>query len=234
MSAYPGAVVTAPLLALDTSAGTSVAVVREGRVVASRELVEARGHAEHLAPLIESALAEVGVAGADLGGIAVGTGPAPFTGLRVGLVSATLFGRAVGVPVWGVPSLDAWAAAAFAEDGELSAVQVVTDARRKEIYTARYERTDVGFARIGDFVVGRAQDVLPADQLDAGITLVGPGLTLYPDWAQASGARLLEASFDVGQLAVLGAARAAAGEPTGLEPLYLRRPDVHGVAGGRI
>lgn len=236
MTAYPGAVATEPLLALDTSAGTCVAVVVEGRSVVSRELVEARGHAEHLAPLIEAALADAGVSGADLAGIAVGTGPAPFTGLRVGLVSATMLGRALGIPVWGVPSLDAWAAAAFASDAELESVRVVTDARRKEIYSALYERTDggVGFHQVGDFAVGKASDLFPSQELRATDTLVGPGLALYPEWAEASGARLTKVNFDVGQLAVIGAARAAAGEPTGTEPLYLRRPDVHGVAGGRL
>src|SRR6478609_3956664 len=96
-------------------------------------------HAEQLAPLIERALAEAGIVRQDLTAIAVGVGPGPFTGLRVGLVTARTLGFVLDIPVYGVCSLDALAIEAVetgAVDGDFA---VATDARCKEVYFARYD-----------------------------------------------------------------------------------------------
>lgn len=215
------------ILAIDTSAGTHVAVVRDGVALAGAHRADPRGHAEFAVPLIEQALAQAGVGVADLDAIAVGTGPAPFTGLRVGLVTAAALGRARQIPVHGVASLAGWAESARALGAER--VRVITDARRREVYTAVYELgPQVGDVRERE----EPQVIAPAElaekvgrEREAGIAVVGPGL--FPDLlGPAAG------SFDVAALAVIAARLVAAGEPTPTEPRYLRRPDVHGVPGG--
>ena len=216
------------ILALDTSSGTRTALVRDGRVLATRTQLDARAHAEHATPLVQEVLAEAGIAVGDLAGIAVGTGPAPFTGLRVGLATAQMLALAVDLPVWGVPSLDAWAAGAFAADPGLAHVLVATDARRREVYQASYTRDDRapgGLRRDGDFAVQR-----PVPDPDAGpVTAVGTGTTLYPD---AYPVVVAGVDLDPAHLADIALARVRAGEPVPLTPLYLRRPDVHGAPGG--
>nr|WP_276581893.1 tRNA (adenosine(37)-N6)-threonylcarbamoyltransferase complex dimerization subunit type 1 TsaB [Cellulomonas sp. RIT-PI-Y] len=218
------------MLALDTSSAASAAVVADdGRTLATRSSGEPRRHAELLTPLIESVLTEAGVDRTELTGVVAGTGPAPFTGLRVGLVTARTLGLALDIPVYGVSSLDALALAAV--DGPQE-VLVVTDARRKEVYWARY-RAVVGSVELVDgpgvdtpaAVAGRVGDAL----------VVGPGTSLYPDLLTA-GAELPE--LDPADLARVALARLAEGAaatadlplPEGAvqlptEPLYLRRPD---------
>lgn len=214
------------ILALDTSSGTRTALVRDGLVLASRTQLDARAHAEHATPLVREVLAEAGTAVGDLTAIAVGTGPAPFTGLRVGLATAQLLALAVDLPVWGVPSLDAWAAGAFAADPGLETVLVATDARRREVYQAFYTRdagAPGGLRQDGDFTVHRPDP-------DAGpVVAVGTGTTLYPD---AYPVVVAGVDLDPAHLADIALARVRAGEPVPLTPLYLRRPDVHGAPGG--
>ena len=100
-----------------------------------RVVVNARGHGELLAPNIAAALHDAGATPRDLGAIVAGLGPGPYTGLRVGLVTAAVMGDALDVPTYGVCSLDA-VALANPGDGELV---VATDARRREVYWARYD-----------------------------------------------------------------------------------------------
>ncbi len=212
-------------LALDTSSAISVAVV-DGEVVLARDSVFApRGHAELLAPMIRDVLAHAGTPdGAGVASIVVGTGPAPFTGLRVGLVTARTLALAWGVPVRGVCSLDALGAA------QGGAVTVVADARRREVYWARYQDGE----RVEGPAVSPPADV-PAIGAIAGRgavaghgAVVGRGAALYPD---VFGEAPPESSWhpDPAWLARIAARRlAAGGEELGVDPLYLRRPDVHG------
>jgi tRNA threonylcarbamoyl adenosine modification protein YeaZ len=200
------------LLALDTSTPlVSVAVYDDhaDRVLASLLSDQPMRHGESVAPLVDQALSVAGVARGDLTAIACGTGPGPFTGLRVGLVSARVLGLALGIPVRGVCSLDAVAAAA-SSSGDFV---VVTDARRKELFHASYSSDG---RRLTDPVVSRPGDVLgglPDDTL-----VVGPGVLVYPDaFARTDG----PTSVDAGVLARL----AATGATTDPEPIYLRRPD---------
>lgn len=215
-----------PLLALDTSADIAVAVVDDaGAALAERGAGEQRRHAELLAPLVVEALGAAGVARADLTAVAVGTGPAPFTGLRAGLVTARTLGFALGIPVHGVCSLDVLALQAVAAGA--SEVVVVTDARRREVYTARYRASDGDVERLSGPAVLRPQDLAP--EL-SGVLVVGPGLALHREalggpphgGAPADAAVTLDPAV-LGRLAL---ARAAAGADLSTEPLYLRRPDV--------
>jgi tRNA threonylcarbamoyl adenosine modification protein YeaZ len=130
------------LLALDTATpAVSVAVADGGQVLAERTTVDARRHGELLAPAIEAVLREAGAGRADVDRVAVGVGPGPFTGLRVGLVTARVLGAVLGVPVVGVCTLDVLALMA-AEDGVTGDFRVVSDALRKEVHWADYRTGD--------------------------------------------------------------------------------------------
>jgi tRNA threonylcarbamoyl adenosine modification protein YeaZ len=125
------------LLAIDTSAGTSVAVVdRDAGILSEVSETDTRRHAEVIGILIRDALEQSGIAVADLSGVAVGMGPGPFTGLRVGIAAARVFALGIGRPVVPVVSHDA---VAF---GTRDPVLVVTDARRREVYWSAYAGTD--------------------------------------------------------------------------------------------
>lgn len=236
------------LLALDTSSTqVSVAVHNGARVLARRAEGDGRHHAERLAPAIRAVLDDAGAARGDLTGVGVGVGPGPYTSLRIGLVTARVFGHALGIPVWGVCSLDVLAEQAVADQGVLEALGaglqlVVTgDARRREVYWARY-RIDAGEAsghgslaprrplRVSGPEVGRAATV-PLD----GAIATGRGVTLYGEVFGAAGVSGPQ-GVDAGALAAIVAAEL--GHPGGpavlaagasrllpVEPLYLRPPD---------
>ena len=191
-------------------------------VLGAATRVDARGHTEWLAPLVAEALAQAGAAPTDLQRVVVGTGPGPFTGLRVGLVTAVTMGHALGIPVAGVSSLDALAAASPVA-GE---VLVATDARRKEVYAARYAvdapregARPARVRRIDPPSVHRPAD-LP-EPLRALPTL-GRGPLLYPELFPA-GLDVLD--VDAAVLLAHAVPRVEAGEDLPVEPLYLRRPD---------
>jgi tRNA threonylcarbamoyl adenosine modification protein YeaZ len=198
------------ILAIDTAtpAVTAGIVKLDGiEVLAERVTVDARAHAEQLTPNVLAALADAGLTVDDLGAVVVGCGPGPFTGLRVGMATAAAYGHALGIPVHGVCSLDAIGIESAATAAE---VLVVTDARRREVYWARY--------RDGVRVDGPAVDV-PAD--------------VPADADAVAGSPEHAALFDLPRLAAVyptaaGLVRSVAdwtAEPAPLIPLYLRRPD---------
>jgi tRNA threonylcarbamoyladenosine biosynthesis protein TsaB len=199
------------LLAFDTATPHVTVALHDGEdVVVELTAERAMKHAEQLAPLIEQALSEAGIVRQDLTAIAVGVGPGPFTGLRVGLVTARTLGFVLEIPVYGVCSLDVLAVEA-ADAGMPGEFVVATDARRKEVYLASYDEQGV---RLDGPVVGK-----PAD-LATDLPVVGPGGDLYPD---AFPTRTGPGAPSAGWLA-----RAVADERAELrdpEPLYLRRPD---------
>lgn len=202
------------LLALDTATPAVTVALHDGRdVLASFSQVDARRHGELLLPAVDRVLADAGVKLDAVTGIVVGTGPGPYTGLRVGLMTADTFGLALGVPVHGVCTLDGLA---FAADLEGPFV-VATDARRKEVYWARYEDSRT---RTGEPSVDRPADI--ADRV-AGLPAVGAGALLYPEtFPDAHEPEHVSAAA----LARLAAERIAAGEELPApRPQYLRRPD---------
>lgn len=201
------------LIAFDTATPAVTVAVHDGRGVVARETsTGARHHGELLAPAIEAALASVGARSADLTAVAVGVGPGPYTGLRAGLVTAQVFGSTLGLPVHGVCTLDIIAARARLAAGGREFV-VATDARRREVYWARYGAD-------GERLSGPAVS-LPAD-LPAGYPIAGQGPELYPGLGEA-----IEPAFpDAADLADMVAGRIARGQPPSpAEPMYLRRPD---------
>ena len=123
------------VLTLDTStpAVTAGLVRREDLyVLAERVTVDARAHAERLTPNVVAALGDAGLTMADLNAVVVGCGPGPFTGLRAGMATAAAYGHALNISVHGVCSLDAIGVRTAGD------TLVVTDARRREVYWARY------------------------------------------------------------------------------------------------
>lgn len=211
-------------LAIDTSTSAIAAAVADGpQVLASRNVLDPRGHTEHLAPTIAAALADAGVRLGDLGRIAVGVGPGPFTGLRVGLVTAMTMGHALGIPAHGVVSLDALALQAVEMvSGDLL---VATDARRKEVYWATYRAFEGSVERTSEVAVRRPADLPEAVRC---LPVLGRGGELYPDLlgpavVDVLGQPVLD--VDAASVALLADALVAAGHPTPVEPKYLRRPD---------
>ncbi|SEG63210.1 tRNA threonylcarbamoyl adenosine modification protein YeaZ [Actinacidiphila yanglinensis] len=212
------------LLAFDTATPAVTAAVHDGeRVLAESTVIDARRHGELLVPAVDRVLGTAGRTLADVTGLVVGTGPGPYTGLRVGLVTAASFADVLGVPVHGVCTLDglAWAAGEAGLDGPFA---VATDARRKEVYWARYDGPS---HRVGEPAVGRPADI--AAEV-AGLPAVGPGAALYPE--VFTDHRPDPAHQSAGALAAVAAARLAAGETfPPARPLYLRRPDAQVPAG---
>jgi tRNA threonylcarbamoyl adenosine modification protein YeaZ len=208
------------VLALDTATPAVTAGVvelsRDGvaRPLAQRVTLDARAHAEVLTSHIMECLAEAGIDAAGLDALVAGTGPGPFTGLRVGMATAAAFGDAISVPVYGVCSLDAIAAQVHSP-----AVLVVSDARRREVYWARY----ADGARVEGPGVGAPADVSGAPSLIAAGSPAHAGLFGLP--VAAATAPTPASLVEVAAPQVLS--REEAGP---LEPLYLRRPDAKTLA----
>lgn len=216
------------LLAMDTSTSAITVAVHNGRrVLAERSVLDARAHTEHLAPLLAEVLAAAGLAPADVTDVAVGVGPGPFTGLRVGLVTARTFAHALGVPCHGVVSLDALAHEAVrgATGGGMGELVVATDARRREVYWARYRAEGDRVTRLTAPAVAHPADV--ADEV-AGLPAVGRGALLYPE-VFPQGVEPLDVSADA--LAEVALQQIADGVEVGVDALYLRRPDAQPSAG---
>jgi tRNA threonylcarbamoyl adenosine modification protein YeaZ len=199
------------LLALDTSTPlVSVALAQDGEVLTAATSERPMQHGEQLAPMISRALAEVGALRQDVTAVAVGVGPGPYTGLRVGIVTARTFALALGVPAYGVCSLDVLAVAAV-DAGVREPFLATTDARRKELFWAAYDEDG---ARLDGPSVGRPEG-LPGDRL-----VVGAGPELYPSAFTRTGGPTRP---DAATLAVVVTEeRAQLLDP---EPIYLRRPD---------
>lgn len=229
------------LLALDTATAAVTVALHDGdEVLAFRTVTDPRRHAELLAPQIEEVLDEAGAGRQDLTAVCCGVGPGPFTSLRVGLVTARTLGFVLGIDVHGVCSLDglafgaAWLgtvrpeaatpAGVVAPDGFV----VATDARRREVYSARYGWTEVDGrpvpVRVGDPQVGPAAAV---DRSAPGgpLPVVGRGAVLYPDPLGAALDPLDAAADDLASYAALALAGSLPGVLLPPEPLYLRRPD---------
>jgi len=190
-------------LAIDTSTDVRVGLAAHGAVLASGAVTDPRAHAERLMPLIHETLHNAARTLADVTQLVVGVGPGPFTGLRVGVVAALTLGEALGVEVRGVCSLDP-VAQDWARQGAPADFAVVADARRKEVYWARYGADGARVA--GPFVT--SPDQVPA------IPLAGAGAAL-------AGVCSGPAELDPALLAAFGNQLPDAGH----EPLYLRRPD---------
>ena len=135
-------------LAVDTSAGTSVAILSNGQLVAEVNIEDNMKHAERIGAAIRSALMMAELQPSQVARVVVGRGPAPFTGLRVGIAAGQMFAAGLGVPCYSVVSLDALAFASFEADPQTASISqqqpllVTSDARRGEVYWALYQTRD--------------------------------------------------------------------------------------------
>lgn len=199
------------LLAFDTATPVITVAVHDGaRVVGEASGEGAMAHGELLAPAIRDAMAQAGAAMADLTDVAVGVGPGPFTGLRVGVVTALTLGSTLGLTTHGVCSLDIVAADVQVE-GEFL---VATDARRKEVYWARY---GAGHLRLDGPHVLRPADLAA---LHPNLPVFGQGGLIHGEVLRAAGEGNAPRAAALARLVVTGRAVTLP-----LEPLYLRRPD---------
>jgi tRNA threonylcarbamoyl adenosine modification protein YeaZ len=208
-----------------TAAAVEIASDGAVTVLAERATVDARAHGELLAPAISEVLTQVGKTPADLSAIVAGVGPGPFTGLRVGLVTAATMADTLGIPAYGVCTLDAIGS------GTTGPVLVATDARRREVYWAVYQDGE----RVTDPAVSKPADLHKElhKELQEGLredlqrngTAVGAGAHMYADVIGLP-VHELPRYPDGASLARCAAERIVRRAPTEpLTPLYLRRPD---------
>ncbi len=192
------------LLAIDTSAGTAVALVAaDGRVIAERSTADTRRHAEVIGPFLAEVLAAEG--STPLTGVVTGIGPGPYTGLRVGIAAARAVAFARGIPLHAVPSHDAVALSLVEGGVAAGRFTVVTDARRREVAVTVYSAA-----------LPLPREIEPAH------------LVPRIEWVPEEGVAAYEVTeIPAAPLAHVALARIAAGaEPLSPRPLYLRQPDV--------
>jgi tRNA threonylcarbamoyl adenosine modification protein YeaZ/ribosomal-protein-alanine acetyltransferase len=207
--------VSRAILTVDTATpAVAAGVVDSGdrrTVLAERVVIDGKAHAERLTPNVLAALADAGLSMADLDAVVVGCGPGPFTGLRVGMATAAAYGHALAVPVYGVCSLDAIGVVTTGD------TLVVTDARRREVYWARYRD---GVRTAGPAVCAPAA--------------VHPGAAQAVAGAPAHAALFHLPVLDIAYPTPAGLVAAVdnwCDDPPPPVPLYLRRPDARTSAG---
>ena len=226
MTAAPGLT-----LAIDTSTPvTSAALVRGDQPVATFQHSDRTAHGEVLAPGIRALLHEADATAGQVARVVVGVGPGPFTGLRVGVVTATVLAHSIGAELVGVCSLDALSlqagAAAFAGGGWLLAG---TDARRREVYVAGYDGP--GRRVFGPVVLApagareRAEEIVGAFD-DRHLRFAGAGIAGAPD---VFGPGVQPLTPDAASLAV--GVNGGLLEHLPVHPLYLRPADAVASAG---
>lgn len=173
-------------------------------ILARYESEDTRSHAEVMGPYAQAALQDAGVRGEDLDAILTGTGPGPFTGLRAGIVTARALGFAWSVPVYGMMSLTALAERAyqeriFAQGGgaggtEDAELLVASDARRREVYSARYRVNAEGYSLVDGPNVCPASEILPGG---APSYAYGYGAGLYSETLEEHGWTIVESAREV-------------------------------------
>ena len=191
------------ILAIDTAtAFVSVAIGDAGAVRCEIRLGTGRRHAEQLAPAIKYLCDESGVQLDHLAVVAVGIGPGLFTGLRVGVTTAKVMAQALRVPVVGVPSLDL---VAWPLRSSRRTVVAVLDARRREVFHARYRPVPGGLQRVGEYAVGTPAELV--GDLEASgddVLLAGDGIAAHREvFANLERAEYAGAEFAAPSVAAL-------------------------------
>lgn len=201
------------ILGIDTSLGTAVALIdADGFVVAEADSENPLGHAEVIGTLLQQVLDAAGAR--EITGVAVGMGPGPFTGLRVGIAAARAFALARDIPVIAVPSHDAAALRILLGDAVAERADerfaIVTDARRREYAYTVYAGVD--------------DDGLPMRVTEPALT---PQTEVDAVLSTLDARRHDTTQVPAALLALCGARAVAAGRTLATEePLYLRSPDV--------
>jgi tRNA threonylcarbamoyladenosine biosynthesis protein TsaB len=220
-----------PVLGLDTASATaSFAIVAHGKILAE-ESRSASSHGADLPAAVVALLAQAGIALKDLEGIAVGTGPGSFTGLRVGIAYAKGLVLALGCALIGIPTFDGVALATFdfMSPPEGSLICPIFDARKGEVYTNLYRVRADRLDKISQPLVIKLQSLFP--ELTDGVILVGDSkakeasLLLSERGIRSNVLNEVELNSRGRHAAALGAERISRGEfdtPATLEPLYVR------------
>lgn len=218
------------LLAIDTSTDrSSVAVVGDDGLLASASLGVARNHGAFLAPAIAACLRSAGLGAADVTAVAVGLGPGRYTGLRVGIATAQTFALARDLPTVGRSGLEV-IASGFRHARR--PIVVVVDARRRELFRARFLAHDGALEALGPPSVGPLEDLL-AEVAASGpdVLVVGEGALAHREVLEAAGAEVAGPELawpDAERLAVLAREALDRGEgapAATLQPIYLRAVD---------
>ena len=206
---------TQVLLAIDTSAGTAVAVLVEGVVAGETYDDNLMQHAEQIGVQIQKCLTAANKKSSDVTAVAVGIGPGPFTGLRVGIAAAKMFAEGISAPIFGIGSLDAIAFANSLDQPTL----VLTDARRSEVFFGLYQ--------------GKTRNGIPK-------ALLGPGVKKQSELEaqlQAAGPsyEILNGQVSASKLGLLALAQLAEGTASGaVVANYLRAPDAVPAKGKKV
>ena len=194
------------VLALDTSQGTSVAVLVDGKVVAEAADPNPMRHAENIGALIASCIEQAAVSSAEVTDVAVGIGPGPFTGLRVGIAAAKMFAAGSKAKLHGVGSLEAIAYKLSLQEPTL----VIADARRSEVYFGLYQ--------------GKSPNGVPRALLVPGVSKQAELEARLQGQAQAY--ELVSAPVAAASVGLLALAQQSEGHLAGpIQANYLREPD---------
>ena len=228
-------------IALDTQAATSVAIIDDGCVLGRAQNDSGRHHAESITPLVREALAAAGLpvqlADAGVDRVLVGTGPAPFTGLRAGLVSARVLASVAGVPAYGVSALDVIARQGLDRLPPDTRVYAIADARRRELYWGSYVSAGPDDVTLeGRLEVGDVSTLLGAMRTAPGLVVAGAPIPAHSADALAHVDLGPQVSLDPAVMSRIVATRLSRGEDDRLrtDPLYLRRPDIQGQPTARL
>ena len=228
-------------IALDTQAATTVAIIDDGCVVGRAQNDSGRHHAESITPLVREALAAAGLpaqlADAGIDRVLVGTGPAPFTGLRAGLVSARVLASVVGVPAYGVSALDVIARQGLDLLPPDTRVYAIADARRRELYWGSYAAAGPDDVTLeGRLEVGDVSALLGSMRTAPGLVVAGAPIPAHSAEALAHVDLGPQVSLDPAVMSRIVATRLSRGEDERLrtDPLYLRRPDIQGQPTARL
>lgn len=201
---------TSWVLGIDTSTVVCAGLARDGVAVATRTVGNSHSHVEMLIPCVQEMLSATGASLPDVERICIGVGPGPFTGLRVGIATAVTLGQVLDVPLHGVCTLDVIAAQWMATGGAPQEFVIASDARRKELYWARYsDGRRAGEPQVTD------PARLPHEPV------AGPGVDVYPELLGERRPADAPCSVDAGFMA----ANWQSIPDAGLAPLYLRKPD---------
>jgi tRNA threonylcarbamoyl adenosine modification protein YeaZ len=195
-------------LAIDTSAGTTVAVLSMGTVLAELNYLEPMTHSERIGSAIEKVIKDSGIQAKQISTVVVGVGPGPFTGLRVGMAAARYFAIGAQAQLVGVCSLDSIALDFYQANPEQKSLLVTTDARRKEVFWATYSGVVQG-------VPARTH---------------GPAVNIFEDiesLVDVSAMSSTELGVRAGALGQIAFAQGLTpqGTSSDISPIYLREPD---------